>query len=299
MVMFTSASIQGRPDTLLTAATTRLELGKTERSLTLRFAAADYDHPADIQYSVRMNGGEWSAPTASRSLSLFDLAPGEYEIEVCVSDHYGRPGGAPRTLLLSVTPRFHETLTARILFWLLIAAAVGAAVRLWIYVRNIKRKQRETLEAYLRLMEERTAPQPPSAPSAADAATEAETPPAAAPAVAEPEVNERDREFMQRVMEYVSTHMADSEAGVDDMASEIGVSRSGLTRKMRALMGVSPADFIRQSRMQRAAMQLRSTDTPVKIIAIECGFTDLNYFGKCFKAAYGVTPTSWRRGEGD
>lgn len=293
MVMFTSASIQGRPDTLLTAATTELVLGKTERSLTLRFAAADYDHPADIQYSVRMNGGEWSAPTASRSLSLFDLAPGEYEIEVCVSDPYGRPDGEPRRLLLRVTPRFHETLVARLLFWILVAAVVAAGVRLWIYVRAIKRKQRETLEAYLRLMEERTAL---TSPPVDVAPAEAESP--APQASVEPEINDRDREFMQRVMDYVGTHIADSEAGVDDMAAEVGVSRSGLTRKMRALMGVSPADFIRQTRLQRAASQLRSTDTPVKIIAIECGFTDLNYFGKCFKGAYGVTPTAWRKGEG-
>lgn len=111
-----------------------------------------------------------------------------------------------------------------------------------------------------------------------------------------PAVSEADNGFMQRVMEYVNTSLADPEADVDGMAAAIGMSRSNLTRKMRALMGVSPADFMRQTRMARAATLLRTTDMAVKEIAYDCGFSDLNYFGKCFKATHGVTPTAYRKG---
>ncbi|MDE5749917.1 MAG: helix-turn-helix domain-containing protein, partial [Duncaniella sp.] len=66
--------------------------------------------------------------------------------------------------------------------------------------------------------------------------------------------------------------------------------------KMRSLMGVSPADFMRRTRLSHAAKLRTDTRLAGKEIAFDCGFADLNYFGKCFKAAYGTTPTGYRRG---
>lgn len=280
-VIFTSASIQGGRDTLLTATTSYLTLGESERSLTLRFAAPEYSWPGELRYSVSIDGGEWSAPSTSRSITLYDLAPGSYDIDVTVTDHIGRPSVYARRLTLTVTPRWYETIWARAIFVLLILSAVGGAVWTVMYIRAIRRKQRETLEAYLRLMEQQNTPD--------------EEAPAPEPTPA-PAVSEADNGFMQRVMEYVNTSLADPEADVDGMAAAIGMSRSNLTRKMRALMGVSPADFMRQTRMARAATLLRTTDMAVKEIAYDCGFSDLNYFGKCFKATHGVTPTAYRKG---
>lgn len=279
-VIFTSASIQGGRDTLLTASTSALVLGKDERSLTLRFAAPEYAWPGELRYSVRIDGGEWSVPSDSRSITLYDLAPGSYDIDVTVTDHIGRPSAYARRLTLTVTPRWHETLWARTIFITLLLLAVAGAVWTYLYIKAIKRKQHETLEAYLRLAERQ-----------ASAPADTPAPEPQAPAA----VSEADNEFMQRVMEYVNANLADSEADVDHMAAAIGMSRSSLTRKMRSLMGVSPADFMRQTRLTRAATMLRDTDMPVKEIAYECGFADLNYFGKCFKATHGMTPTGYRK----
>lgn len=279
-VNFTSASIQGRGDTLLTSATQALTLDKHERSLTLRFAATDYDNPGDLRYEVRINGEEWTRPSHSRSLTLYDLAPGRYEIEVAATDPIGR-WRASRTMTLTVTPRFHETLAAKLLLLALIIAAVAGGIRLAMYIRAIKRKQHDTLEAYLRLVEQTSA-------------THHDSPQASAPASPATRMSEDDNLFMERVMEYVTTHISDPEAGVEPMAAAAGVSRSGLARKMKSLMGVTPADFIKQTRLTRAASLLSTTDMPVKEIAYECGFADLNYFGKCFKGAHNLSPTAYR-----
>ena len=285
--LFTSATIQGRGDTLLTASTSELTLRPNERTLTLNFACPVYSHPSDIRYSVRINGGEWSKPGTSRSLTLYDLNPGDYVIEVRNTDHMGRLNPSSASLTLHVTPKFHETILAKILLWLLIILVSWGCVRIWLYIKAIKRKQQETLEAYLSLINRTSPPD-----GAAD--EQASTPPAT------PEISDADDTFMRSVMEYVSSRLDDPEAGVDDMAAAVGVSRSSLARKMKSLMGVSAAEFVRRTRMSHAARLLTTTTLPVKEVAWQCGFTDLNYFGKCFKSAHGSTPTAYReerRGE--
>lgn len=107
-------------------------------------------------------------------------------------------------------------------------------------------------------------------------------------------INDADKLFMDKVMDFVNSHIADTEVTVDDMAQFVAVSRSSLNRKLRATIGVSPAEFLRESRLKRAESLLLTTDLPVKEIAYSCGFSDLNYFGKCFKASTALTPSAYR-----
>lgn len=286
-VYFTSVSLGAAGDSILPPSVERLVLSPSERSLTLRCAAVEFGCPEDIRYSFRLNGGQWSVPAPERTLTLFDLAPGIYTAEVRVTDHMGRlVPGSVRTLTLEVVPRWHETVWAKALMWLVILLAAGGVVWTCLYIRAIKRKQRETLEAYLAMASGNAAPA------------------VSAPAVSAPDpsprpgtgLDEQDTLFMEAVSSYVTAHIADSEADVEGMAEAVGVSRSNLTRRMKSLMGVSPADFMRRTRLNHAAKLLRETRMAVKEIAYDCGFSDLNYFGKCFKAAHGTTPTAYRKG---
>lgn len=287
-IMFTKASIQGRADTLLTATASLVTLGKTERNITLRFAAVNHPYPADIRYAFRVDGGEWTDLGSTRVITLYDLAPQTYDIEVRSSDIGRRCPDSIASLRLDVTPKFYETVLARLIFLLMILAIVGGIIRVIVYIRAIKRKQRETLEAYMRLVGATT-----TLTETADATSEiVPTPPM-------PEISEADKEFMDRVMNYVNSHLSDPDSSVDDMAAAIGVSRSGLARKMRSSMGVSAADFLRRTRMRHAAKLLLSTDLPIKEIAYESGFTDLNYFSKSFKAHYSLSPTAYRQNHGE
>ena len=82
---------------------------------------------------------------------------------------------------------------------------------------------------------------------------------------------------------------------INDMASAAATSRSGLNRKMKELMGITPADFMREARMKKACKMLKETDESITEIAFSCGFSDAKYFSKCFKASIGVSPTDYRK----
>lgn len=116
--------------------------------------------------------------------------------------------------------------------------------------------------------------------------------------VGEESLSEEDQRFMQCVVEFVEQHIDNSDLSVTDLATKLNVSKSGLNRKLKSLLGVAPKEFINKARMNRAVALLRHSDLPVKEIAYRCGFSDQNYFGKCFRAAMGVSPSEYRQKNG-
>ena len=62
-----------------------------------------------------------------------------------------------------------------------------------------------------------------------------------------------DIEFMQKISEIIDKHIVDSEFSVDVLAQEVGISRSGLFVKIKAVAGMTPNDYIRLIRLKMAA----------------------------------------------
>jgi AraC-like DNA-binding protein len=71
------------------------------------------------------------------------------------------------------------------------------------------------------------------------------------------------------------------------------MSRSGLNRKLTALTGQTPNEFIRAMRMKRAAQLLNKNQGTISEVSYMVGFNSTNYFTKCFKDFYGCTPTEY------
>ena len=103
-----------------------------------------------------------------------------------------------------------------------------------------------------------------------------------------------DDAFIKRVVHFVEEHLGDSDISIGDMADAAAVSRSGLQRKLKQLMGVTPIDFLREARIKKACQLLRETDLTIVEIAYKCGFSDAKYFSKSFKASVGKSPTDYK-----
>jgi signal transduction histidine kinase/ligand-binding sensor domain-containing protein/DNA-binding response OmpR family regulator len=102
-----------------------------------------------------------------------------------------------------------------------------------------------------------------------------------------------DEQFLNRAMAVTEQHMADENFSVETFGKEIGMSRMQLYRKLQALTGQSPSDFIRTVRLQRAAQLLSANSGTVAQIADEVGFGSHSYFSKCFQEQYGKTPSAF------
>ena len=100
--------------------------------------------------------------------------------------------------------------------------------------------------------------------------------------------------FLERAQKVVDAHLADEDFSVDQMASELAVSRAQLFRKLKAANGQTPKELIDDRRMALAATLLTTTDRTVSDIAWTCGFSDASNFRRTFVRKYGVTPTEYR-----
>lgn len=104
----------------------------------------------------------------------------------------------------------------------------------------------------------------------------------------------RDAERMKRMLRYAQDHLAE-ELSVAALAASAAISESECLRCFRSVTGTSPMRYIRQIRVQRASELLRNTEESVSAIGGLCGFQEMSYFAKTFRAERGCTPSEYRR----
>ena len=103
-----------------------------------------------------------------------------------------------------------------------------------------------------------------------------------------------ESEFYARFVELAQAEIGNPEIGVDELAARMGLGRSQFYRKIKALTNFSPVELLRDMRLQRARTLLASTEKTISEIAYETGFSTPAYFTKCFRDAFGETPSDFR-----
>lgn len=81
---------------------------------------------------------------------------------------------------------------------------------------------------------------------------------------------------------------------VEDLARRAGMSATQFERRIRAVLRVSPRQFLTKTRIEAAARSLRQTTAPLRDIAHDCGFYDQAMFCRQFRQATGLTPRQYR-----
>ncbi len=83
--------------------------------------------------------------------------------------------------------------------------------------------------------------------------------------------------------------------GAGEIAAELGIHRTTLTRLFKSRMGMSPGDYLRDLRVRHALSLLRDTDLPVKAVAAGSGLPYASYFCRMVRKITGMTPAGYRR----
>lgn len=104
--------------------------------------------------------------------------------------------------------------------------------------------------------------------------------------------NSVDKAFLEDVCAIIDAHLSDEQFSVELLAQEIGLSRSQLNRKLKALTDQSPNKVIQSFRLQKAKEMLQQGTGNVSEVAMQTGFNSTAYFIKCFGDKYGQTPGS-------
>ena len=103
-----------------------------------------------------------------------------------------------------------------------------------------------------------------------------------------------DEKLIARAIDYVEKNIDRSDLSVEELSNELGMSRVHLYKKLTAITGRAPLEFIRVIRLKRAAQLLRESQLNISEIAYSVGFNNPKYFSRYFKEEFNVLPSEYK-----
>ena len=107
-----------------------------------------------------------------------------------------------------------------------------------------------------------------------------------------------DERLLQHAIDYIRENMEDPELSVENMSKALGMSRTHLHRKLKALTNQSPIEFIKVIRMKQAAYLLSTGKLSVSEVGYKVGYNTPSYFSSSFNAHFGMSPTAYMEQRG-
>ena len=104
----------------------------------------------------------------------------------------------------------------------------------------------------------------------------------------------RNAERIKQMLQFLQEHYMD-ELDTASIARSASISESECLRCFRSEIGITPIQYLRQMRIQKAAQFLLSEDYKISDVASMCGFQDMSYFTKTFREIKGCSPTEYRK----
>lgn len=98
---------------------------------------------------------------------------------------------------------------------------------------------------------------------------------------------------LAKISKTIEENISDPDLNVNLLCDKCGIPNKQLYRLIKKYMGIGPLDYIRQVRLQKAAMLLRQHRFTVAEVSYMVGFKTPSYFAKCFQAQYGVKPSEY------
>ena len=105
--------------------------------------------------------------------------------------------------------------------------------------------------------------------------------------------NPLDEEFLQNVLSAITKNLDNEEYSVEELGSNVAMSRSNLFRKLKAVTGQTPIEFIYNFRLRKAMEMLLERKLSISQISFEVGFKSPSSFTKSFKKQFGKSPTDF------
>ena len=237
-----------------------IEMEYDQNSFIIEFAALKFQDHSQISYRYQLEGydRDWHYAGPHRIASYNEVPPGNYTFVVEAIDDANPLLQSSARMTIHILPPWWATWWAYLIY-LCIAALIA-----WLIVRTMLKMNRMRNEIYISQRLAKLTSKP----------------------------DEGD-EFIDRLHHIIRQNIANSDFNIDDMAAEMGLSRSAFYKKVKGLTGFAPVDLIKEFRLSHAAELLKTTNLNITEVAFRSGFKDPGYFGKCFRKRYGMSPREY------
>jgi signal transduction histidine kinase/CheY-like chemotaxis protein/AraC-like DNA-binding protein len=105
-----------------------------------------------------------------------------------------------------------------------------------------------------------------------------------------------EESFLGKLHKLLEQHFSSPDFGVQSCADALHISHTQLYRKLKALTGKTPSQFLNKFRLEKATALLADPEFNISEVAYAVGFNDPNYFTRVFSQAYGKSPNAYRNG---
>lgn len=106
---------------------------------------------------------------------------------------------------------------------------------------------------------------------------------------------DQEVDFLQQIREIVLSRLDDPDLSIPELATNIGMNNMQMYRKLKAITGNTPTQFVRSIRLNQAVHLLNQSNLTISEIAYQVGFSDPNYFSRTFQSTFGKSPSDLRK----
>ena len=107
--------------------------------------------------------------------------------------------------------------------------------------------------------------------------------------------NKLDEEFIEQCTKIILGNLDNTEFSINSLAQELNMSRTSVFTKIKGIMGMTPNDFIKVTKLKTAAKLLAEGKYRISEITYIVGFSSSSYFAKCFQKQFGILPTDFMK----
>ncbi|MEP2302465.1 MAG: ATP-binding protein, partial [Kangiellaceae bacterium] len=100
--------------------------------------------------------------------------------------------------------------------------------------------------------------------------------------------------FIDKLNSFLNDHYSDTELAIPQISKGILMSERQFFRKLKSILDLSPVEYLRRYRLQKGK-ELLGQGLSTNRAAFDVGFSSQGYFGRCFKAQYGVSPSEYKK----
>lgn len=224
-------------------------------AFSLRLSALDYVNRHKIKYEWSIDDREWSLGEGG-VIRLENLESGVHELKVrAMFPDSALP--SEKSLRIRIPKPFYKTP----LFIMLLSAALAVCATAFVLMRKLRTRGKQL--DYI------------------------------VPEVEVPKEASQKDSLLRRVEEICQEKAFDIDFSVEGLAQELGMSRSGLYKKLMQYTGKSPIEYLRLMRLKKGKTMLEKTDKTVSEIAYSVGLSP-KQFSRFFKVEFGCLPTDYR-----
>lgn len=252
-----------------------IDINPDESNISIEFSSLNYTDRMRIRYAYRMKGvdKDWLyLPTGENVANYNHLAKGKYTFEVKATDENGLWSKGVTKFIINRLPAWYETWIAYCIY---IGIGVALVLLLFSLYRRIEKERGE------RMMIENLL-------KAKQLQLQSEKP---VQGISITPHKSFDEEFLNKAVKKVEQNLSNPDFGVVFLASELGMSRSTFMRRIKAVTGQTPLDFIKSVKLKHAYKMLEDKTASVQSVMEAIGYSDHKTFTQSFKDAFGITPS--------